>query len=93
MVDAPKLEDLDGFIPSGSRVVWWTTPKYGGLPDGAIYRSKGKLALSDFKTDVAIFEANNSFWTIDLWTDEIIRVHGPDGEAPQRELHSRTKHD
>ena len=92
MVDAPKLEELDGYIPSASRVVWWTAPYYGGLPNGAVYRSKGSLALSDLKTDVAIFEAEGSFWTINLWTDEIIRVHRPAGEAPPSELDGRTQH-
>jgi|TARA_B110000263_G_scaffold215890_1_gene201154 hypothetical protein len=92
MVELYTQEELGGFIPVGSRVVWWSSPQYGGLPTGAIYRSVGPFTVKDLETDVAIFESDGSFWTIDLWTDEIIRVHKPKGEAPDRQLHSRTLH-
>lgn len=92
VVDQPELPELDGIIPSGSRVIWWTSPQYGGLPDGAVYRSKSKITTENFNTDVAIFEVGNSLWTIDLWTDEIIRVHSSAREAPPRELDGRTEH-
>jgi hypothetical protein len=68
-------EELGGFIPVGSRIVWWSSPQYGGLPNGAVYRSKEPLMVKDIDTDVAIFEHKDEFYTIDLWTDEIIRIH------------------
>jgi hypothetical protein len=93
MVEARTQKELGGFIPTGSRVCWWSSPQYGGLPNGAIYRSVGPFTLKDLDTDVAIFESDGSFWTIDIWTDEIIRVHSPEGEAPNRQLGSRTHHE
>ena len=93
MVKTYTQEELGRFIPVGSRVVWWSSQKYGGLPSGAIYRSVGKLAVKDLDTDVAIFESTGTFYTIDLWTDEIIRVHTPEGGAPDRQLTSRTHHE
>jgi len=86
-------EELGGFIPPGSRVVWWSDAKYGGLPIGAVYQSKGQIEAEGVGSDVAIFENAGTFYTIDLWTDEIIRVHAPEGEAPDRQLTSRTHHE
>jgi len=71
------------FIPEESRVVWWSAPRFGGLPIGAVYRSKGKIHTEEIHTDVALFQDEDTFYTIDLWTDQIIRKHPAPGAPPR----------
>ena len=66
---------VEGFIPKHEQMVWFNAPQYGGLPNGATLRSRGKIATQDINTDVALFEHEGNFYTIDLWTDHIIRIH------------------
>lgn len=87
-----KVKNMS-FIPEEIRVVWWSSPYYGGLPVGAVYRSKGKIDTGEIQTDVALFQHEDMFYTIDLWTDQIIRKHPAPGaplRAPTETLDSRT---
>jgi hypothetical protein len=71
------------FIPEEIRVVWWSSPHYGGLPIGAVYRSQGKINTEEIQTDVALFQHEDMLYTIDLWTDQIIRKHPAPGAPPR----------
>lgn len=66
---------VEGFIPEHEQMIWFNAPQYGGLPDGATLRSRGKIATENLKTDVALFQHKDNLYTIDLWTDRIIRIH------------------
>jgi hypothetical protein len=83
-VKEPTTNDLGGYLVKDELRIWWNHPRYGGLPIGAQLVRTGHLNIATvddgrLTTDVAVFLHDDKYYTVDIWSDHIIRIHT---EAP-----------